>query len=58
MLWADSNVHTLEKMFDEVRNFCLIGDYRLLLKKVQIQRGDSINNLGYKILLPSGVHCN
>ena len=29
------------------KKFCLNGDYKLLLKK--IQRGDSVNYLGYKI---------
>lgn len=41
ILMADSDTDTLEK------EFCLVGDCKLLLKK--IQRGYSINYLGYKI---------
>lgn len=44
ILLADSVAYTLENIFDEVKNICLAGDYKLLLKK-----RDSVNYLGYEI---------
>ena len=45
ILLSDSNVDTLERMFEE-ENFALLGITNCSWK---IQRGDSINYLGYKI---------
>lgn len=45
ILLADSNIDTLEEMFEEIK-YCFIGDYKLLQKKY---REDSINYLGYKV---------
>ena len=48
ILFADSNVDTLENMFEEVKKkIPLLGITNCSWKK--IQRGDSIDCLGYKI---------
>lgn len=46
-LLADSNDNTVEKMFEEVMKILPCWGLQITPKK--IQRGDSINYLGYKI---------
>ena len=46
-LISDSNINTLERMFEVVKKVLPNGDYKLLLKN--IQSGDSVSYLGYRI---------
>ena len=47
ILLADSNINTLEKIFEGVRR--ILPTWGLQIAPEKIQRGDSINYLGYKI---------
>ena len=47
ILLSYSDIESVERMFEGVRNICLFGNYKLLLE--QIQRGQDINFLGYKL---------
>ena len=49
ILLSYSDIESVERMFEGVRNICLFGNYKLLLE--QIQRGQDINFLGYKLCL-------
>ena len=49
ILLSDSNVDTLERMFEEVKK--ILPCWGLQIAPEKIQRGDSINYLCYKISL-------
>ena len=49
ILLSYSDIESEERMFEGVRNICLIRNYKLFLE--QIQRGHDINFLGYKLCL-------
>ena len=49
ILLADSDINTVERMFDEVQK--TLPSWGLQIAPEKIQRGDSINYLGYKISL-------
>ena len=49
ILLADSNEHTLEKMFAKVKQ--TLSPWGLEITSENIQKGDSINYSAYKILL-------
>lgn len=56
ILLIDSDANTLEKYLKKWRNFYLVCDFKLLPKELQI--GNSINNIGYKIGLQKFNHRN
>ena len=47
ILLSDSNLDTLERMFEEVK--IILPKWGLQIAPEKIQRGDSVNYLGYKI---------
>ena len=47
ILLADSNLETLEKLFEELKK--ILPDWGLQIALEKVQRGNSINYLGYKI---------
>ena len=47
ILLSDSNADTLERMFEEVKK--VLPKWGLQIAPEKIQRGDSVNYLGYKI---------
>ena len=47
ILLSDSNIDTLERMFEEVKK--VLPKWGLQIAPEKIQRGDSVNYLGYKI---------
>ena len=47
ILLSDSNADTLERMFEEVKK--VLPKWGLQIAPEKIQRGDSVNHLGYKI---------
>ena len=49
ILLSDSNKNTLESMFEEVKK--VLPKWGLQIDPEKIQRGDSINYLGYRISL-------
>ena len=49
ILLSNSNVDTLERMFEEVKK--VLPKWGLQIAPGKIQKGDSVNYLGYKISL-------
>ena len=47
ILLSDSNIDTLERMFEEVK--IILPKWGLQIVPKKIQRGDSVNYLGYRI---------
>ena len=47
ILLSDSSVNTLERMFEKVKK--VMPKWRLQIAFEKIQRGDSVNYLGYNI---------
>ena len=47
ILLSDSNIDTLERMFEEVK--IILPKWGLQIAPEKIQRGDSVNYLGYRI---------
>ena len=47
ILLSDSNIDTLERMFEEVK--IVLPKWGLQIAPEKIQRGDSVNYLGYRI---------
>ena len=46
ILLSDSNIDTLERMFEEVK--IILPKWGLQIAPEKIQRGDSVNYLGYR----------
>ena len=47
ILLSDSNIDTIETMFEEIKK--ILPKWALQIAPEKIQRADSINNQGYKI---------